>query len=107
LRWIKISTLLKRVEPVRYTFIFAKYIHKSMMTFYQLQKLSTMQLGFRIITNQVRAVTFTKLSCNLTKHHTMKMYWESGGVAPPICNIGTTWKGVVSFTIRSLQPPGK
>jgi hypothetical protein len=25
-----------------------------------------------------------KLSCDLTKHHAMKAYWESGGIAPRI-----------------------
>jgi hypothetical protein len=29
-----------------------------------------------------------KLSLYLTKHHAMKMYWESGGIAPHILDLG-------------------
>jgi hypothetical protein len=43
-----------------------------------------------------------KLSLWLTKHHAMKTYWGSGGVALRIINIGTRWRRVASFTLRSL-----
>jgi hypothetical protein len=33
-----------------------------------------------------------KLSLYLTKHHTMKMYWESGGIAPCILDLSTKWR---------------
>jgi len=33
-----------------------------------------------------------KLSLCLTKHHAMKMYWGSGGIAPRILDLGTRWK---------------
>jgi hypothetical protein len=37
------------------------------------------------------------LSCPLclTKHHAMKTYWESGGIAPRILDLGTRWRWVV------------
>jgi hypothetical protein len=37
----------------------------------------------------------------------MKTYWESGGTAPHILNLGTRWRWVVSFTPRPLYPQGK
>jgi hypothetical protein len=33
-----------------------------------------------------------KLSLCLTKHHTMKTYCGSGGIAPCILNLGTKWR---------------
>jgi hypothetical protein len=39
-----------------------------------------------------------KLSLCLTKHHTVKMYWDSGDIAPRILDVGTRWRLVVSFT---------
>jgi hypothetical protein len=33
-----------------------------------------------------------KLSLCLTKHHAMKTYWESGGIAPRILDHGTRWR---------------
>jgi hypothetical protein len=36
----------------------------------------------------------------------VKVYWESGGIAPPILYLGTTLRGVVSFTTRPLYPQG-
>ena len=33
--------------------------------------------------------------------------WGSGNVTPPILNLGTRWKSVVTFTPRSLDPPGR
>jgi hypothetical protein len=47
------------------------------------------------------------LSLCLTKHHTMKTYWGSGGIAPRILDLGTRWMWVVSFTLRPLYPQGK
>jgi hypothetical protein len=42
-----------------------------------------------------------------TKHHTMKTYWGSGGIAPCILDLDTRWRWVVSFTPRPLYPQGK
>jgi hypothetical protein len=28
----------------------------------------------------------------LTEHHTMKVYWRSGGIAPHILDLGTRWR---------------
>jgi hypothetical protein len=33
-----------------------------------------------------------KLSLCLTKHHAMKGYWGSGGIAPRILDLGTRWR---------------
>jgi hypothetical protein len=33
-----------------------------------------------------------KLSLCLTKHHAMKTYWGSGGIAPRIIDLGTRWR---------------
>jgi hypothetical protein len=43
----------------------------------------------------------------LTEHHTMKTYWVSGGIAPPILDLGTRLRYVVTFTSPSLYPQGK
>jgi len=40
--------------------------------------------GHFTITAPVQA----KLYLCLTKHHAVKMYWESGGIAPHILNLG-------------------
>jgi len=32
----------------------------------------------------------------------MKMYWQSGDIAPHILNLGSRWRWVVSFTPRPL-----
>jgi hypothetical protein len=37
----------------------------------------------------------------------MEAYWESGGRAPRILDLGTRWTWVVSFTSRQLYPQGK
>jgi hypothetical protein len=42
-----------------------------------------------------------------TKHHAMKTYWGSGAIAPRLHDLGTRWRGVVSFTPRPLYPQGK
>jgi hypothetical protein len=33
-----------------------------------------------------------KLSLCLTKHHAMKTYWGSGGIASRIIDLGTRWR---------------
>jgi hypothetical protein len=33
-----------------------------------------------------------KLSLCLTKHHAIKTYWGSGGIAPRILNLGSRWE---------------
>jgi hypothetical protein len=43
----------------------------------------------------------------LTKHHAMKTYWASGGIAPRFLDLGTRWRWVVSFTLRPLYRQGK
>jgi hypothetical protein len=43
-----------------------------------------------------------KLSLCLTKHHTVKTYWGSGGIARRILHFGTRLRWVVSFTPRPL-----
>jgi hypothetical protein len=48
-----------------------------------------------------------KLSLCLTKHHAMKTYWGSGGIAPHILDLDTRWSWVVSFTFRQLYPQGE
>jgi hypothetical protein len=48
-----------------------------------------------------------KLSLCLTKHHAMKAYWGSGGVAPCILNFRTTCRWVISFTPQPLYTQGK
>jgi hypothetical protein len=48
-----------------------------------------------------------KLTLCLTKHHAMKTYWGSGGIAPRILDLGTRWRQMVSFTPRPLYPQGK
>jgi hypothetical protein len=49
-----------------------------------------------------------KLSLCLTKHHAMKAYWGSEGIAPhTFFDLGTRWRWIVSFTLRLLYPQGK
>jgi hypothetical protein len=43
----------------------------------------------------------------LTKHHAVKAYRRSGGIAPRIFDLGTRWRWVVSFTPRLLYSHGK
>jgi len=33
-----------------------------------------------------------KVAPVLTKHHAMKTYWRSGGIAPHILDLGTRWR---------------
>jgi hypothetical protein len=68
-----------------------------------------------------RAVKVKLFLC-LTKHHAMKTYWGSGGIAPcilnlettwkivtapPILDLGTRWRLVVCFMPRPLYPRGE
>jgi hypothetical protein len=48
-----------------------------------------------------------KLSLILTKHHAMKTYWRSGGIAPRILDLDTRWRWVDSFMPRPLYHQGK
>jgi hypothetical protein len=48
-----------------------------------------------------------KLFLCLTKHHAMKTYEGSGGIAPRVLEIGTRLRSVVSFTDRPLHTQGK
>jgi hypothetical protein len=48
-----------------------------------------------------------KLSLCFTKHHAMKTYWGSGGIAPGILWPGTSWRWVVSFMPQLLYLQGK
>jgi hypothetical protein len=48
-----------------------------------------------------------KLSLCLNAHHTMKTYWGSGGIAPPILGLVTECMWMVSFTPRPIYPQGK
>jgi hypothetical protein len=36
----------------------------------------------------------------------MEAYWERGGIAPRILDLGTKWKWMASFTPRPLHPQG-
>jgi hypothetical protein len=40
----------------------------------------------------------------LIKHHTMKTYWGSGGIAPRILNLGTRRRWAISFMPKALTP---
>jgi hypothetical protein len=40
----------------------------------------------------------------LIKHHTMKTYWENGGIASHILDLGTRWRWVASFMPCLLYP---
>jgi hypothetical protein len=43
----------------------------------------------------------------LTEHHGIKVYQGSGGTAPCIPDLSTTWRLVVSFMPLLLYPQGK
>jgi hypothetical protein len=58
--------------------------------------------GYLISANQIWSVSLC-----LTKHHAMRTYWGSGGIATHILDLGTRWRWVVSFTIRQLYPQKK
>jgi hypothetical protein len=40
----------------------------------------------------VKVKVKVNLSLYLTKHHAMKTYWRSGGIAPRILDLGTRWR---------------
>jgi hypothetical protein len=63
--------------------------------------------GVRKSTVQQGKKVKVKLSLSLTKHHAMKTYWGSGGIAPFILDLGTRWRSVISFTPRPLYSQGK
>jgi hypothetical protein len=48
----------------------------------------------------------SRIHC-LAKHHVVKTYWRSGGIAPRIPNFATSWRWVVSFTPWPLYPQWK
>jgi len=43
----------------------------------------------------------------LTEHKVMKVYWESGGIAPSILDLSTRWRWVVSSHALAALPAGK
>jgi hypothetical protein len=43
----------------------------------------------------------------LTKHHTMKTYWRSGGISPCILDLGTRLRCVISFMPWPFYPQGR
>jgi len=43
----------------------------------------------------------------LIKHHALKTYWGSEGIAPYILNLGANWRWAVSFTPRPSYLEGK
>jgi hypothetical protein len=57
--------------------------------------------------SRVKVNVQLKLSLCLTKHHAMKIYGQSGGIAPRILNLGTAWRWMLSFMPRQEEePPG-
>jgi hypothetical protein len=42
--------------------------------------------------NKVPRHEDVKLSLYLNKYHAMKTYWGSGGIAPRILDLGTSWR---------------
>jgi hypothetical protein len=42
--------------------------------------------------NETKRKVNVKLSLCLIKHHDMKMYWRSGGIAARILDLGTRWR---------------
>jgi hypothetical protein len=45
-----------------------------------------------LIKVKVKVKVKVKLSLCLTKHHDMKAYWGSGGIAPHLLDLGTRWR---------------
>jgi len=43
-------------------------------------------------TSFISVTVKVKMSLCLTKHHAMKMYRRSGGIAPRILDLGTIWR---------------
>jgi hypothetical protein len=46
----------------------------------------------------------TMQTCPVIKHHVMKIYGESGGIAPRIPDLGTRERCVASFTSQQFTP---
>jgi hypothetical protein len=57
------------------------YLKMSLILFHQIIKAFLVVKGEKV-----------KLSLCLTKHHAMKTYWGSGGIAPFILDLGTRWR---------------
>jgi hypothetical protein len=87
----------------------------SMAVKFLLQCHSPEYLNFKFITTFTvgcqccvyKKVKKVKFSLCLTKHHAMKAYCGSGGIAPRILDLGTRCRWVVSFTPRPLYLKGK
>jgi hypothetical protein len=63
--------------------------------------------GYQLYITVQSGMLVCRLSLCLSKHHAMKTYWGSGGIAPCILDLGTGWRLAVSFTPRPLYPQGK
>jgi len=61
--------------------------------------------GYRLGTLEGKGKVVSMLF--LTEHHTMKMFWWSGGITSRIIDLGTRSRSVVRFTPRPLYPQGK
>jgi hypothetical protein len=44
------------------------------------------------VSSKVKVKVKVNLSLCLTKHHAMKTYWGSGGIAQRILDLGTRWR---------------
>jgi hypothetical protein len=64
-------------------------------------------LGHEVHLLQTKVKVTAKLFLCLTKHHAMKTYRGSGGIATRILNLGCRWRWVVSFTPWPLYLRGK
>jgi hypothetical protein len=72
-------------------------------------KQSVLRTGRRTISffSQIKVKVKINWFLCLTKHHAMKTYWGSRGIAPRILDLGSRWRRVVSFTPRPLYSQGK
>jgi hypothetical protein len=43
----------------------------------------------------------------LGEHHAMKAYWGSGSITPRTLDLGTRWRGMVSFISQLIYPQRK
>jgi hypothetical protein len=59
------------------------------------------------LAHKVKVKGKVKLSLCLTKHHVMKTYCGSRGIAPLILDLGSRWRWVVSFMHWPPYPQGK
>jgi len=76
-------------------------------------------IRFSLLNDIYMASGKVKFLLCLTKYHAIKSYlvlnyapwhedvWGSGGIAPPILNLCTRWRRVVSFTSRLLYSRGR